>query len=55
MRAKLTVDLAGDPSRSPGDIVTGPDAVRLCAAGFAVPETEKRETAVAKKVTKEVR
>jgi hypothetical protein len=57
MRAKLTVALMGEPNRSPGEEVTGDEAVRLCAAGFATPivETEKREKAVAKKVARETR
>ncbi len=57
MKAKLVVALVGESNRSPGDEVTGDEAVRLCAAGFATPivETEKREKAVTKKVEKETR
>ena len=55
MKAKLTVYLAGDPDRSPGETVEGNEAVRLCAAGFATPIVEKREKAVTKTIAKEIR
>jgi hypothetical protein len=44
MLAKLTVCLAGDPMREIGEVVSGEEAVRLCAAGFAVPIKEERAT-----------
>lgn len=47
MRASLTVGLAGETYRGIGAEVDGDEAVRLCAAGFAVPirETAKVESA----------
>jgi hypothetical protein len=58
MKAKLTTYLAGEPNRSPGEMVEGDEAVRLCAAGFATPiveEAPKREKAVKKTPAKETR
>lgn len=42
MNARLTVMLAGNPMRNIGEIVEGPEAARLCAAGFAAPLEEER-------------
>lgn len=56
MKAKLTVALMGHPSRRPGEIVEGDDALSLIKAGFAVPlRDEPVERAVAPAVEKAVR
>jgi hypothetical protein len=43
MRAKLIVMLAGEPMRNPGEEVSGEEAVRLCAAGLAIPLRDEVE------------
>lgn len=43
MRAKLTVAMACDPPRRPGDIFDGQEALDLVKAGFAVPIREEPE------------
>lgn len=53
MKARVTT--SGEPNLVPGQVVTGTLAVRLCAAGSAVPVIEKRETAVAAKIANEAR
>lgn len=58
MKAALTVYIAGEPDRHPGDIVEGNEAARLCAAGYATPIVEapaKPEKAVKKAPAKETR
>lgn len=58
MKAALTVYVAGEPNRSPGDTVEGDEAARLCAAGYATPIVEapaKPEKAMKKAPATETR
>jgi len=48
MKARLLVALAGDPHREIGDTITGEDAVRLIAAGYAEPVEERATIALSK-------
>ncbi|QJR03485.1 hypothetical protein HH800_15645 [Sphingobium yanoikuyae] len=44
----MLVALAGDPHREIGDTITGEDAVRLIAAGYAEPVEERATIALSK-------